>query len=123
LRIVPGCAFSTFRKRGRRARLAAGLLGSLALFPLVAVQGVLTRRRMPSLPPAQPPRRGFIAGTGPLLRIFAIGDSSVSAIAVAGNSRLALRRAAGRGRAVQHTAAPSGCRAIFRALRAGTIRL
>jgi len=51
LRTVPGCAFSTSRKRGRRARLAAGLLGSLALFPLVAVQGVLTRCRMPCLPP------------------------------------------------------------------------
>jgi len=63
--------------------LAAGLLGSLALFPLVAVQGVLTRRRMPCLPPAQPPHRGFIAGAGPLLRIFAIDDSSVSGIGVA----------------------------------------
>ena len=82
LRTVPGCAFSTSRKRGRRARLAAGLLGSLALFPLAAVQGVLTRRRMPCLPPAQPPHRGFIVGAGPLLRILAIGDSSVSGIGV-----------------------------------------
>ena len=83
LQPVPGYAFSASRKRGRHARLAAGLLGSLALFPLVAVQGVLTRRRMPCLPPAQPPHRGFIVGAGPLLRILAIGDSSVSGIGVA----------------------------------------
>src|SRR5436305_14369082 len=82
LQPVPGYAFSASRKRRRRARLAAGLLGSLALFPLVAVQGVLTRRRMPCLPPAQPPHRGFIAGAGPLLGIFAIDASSVSGLGV-----------------------------------------
>jgi len=38
---------------------------------------------MPSLPPAQPPHRGFIAGTGPLLRILAVGDSSISGVGVA----------------------------------------
>jgi len=58
--------FSASRNGRRRAKLAAGILGSLALFPLVAVQGVLTRRRMPSLPQAQPPYRGFIAGAAPL---------------------------------------------------------
>ena len=45
LQPVPGYAFSTSRKRGRRATLAAGLLGSLALFPLAAVQGVRRRSR------------------------------------------------------------------------------
>src|SRR6266478_568102 len=80
---VPRYAFCASRERGRRARLAAGLVGSLALFPLVAVQGVLTRRRMPSLSPAQPPHRGFIRGAGPVLRILAVGDSSISGIGVA----------------------------------------
>jgi lysophospholipase L1-like esterase len=68
---------------GSRVRLAAGLVGSLALFPLVAVQGSVTRRRMPSLPAAQPPHRGLVPGTGRLLRILAIGDSSVSGVGVA----------------------------------------
>jgi lysophospholipase L1-like esterase len=83
LQPVASHAFSASRNGRRRAKLAAGLLGSLALFPLVAVQGVLTRHRMPSLPPAQPPHRGFIAGAGPLLRILAVGDSSISGIGVA----------------------------------------
>jgi lysophospholipase L1-like esterase len=83
LQPVTGHAFSASRSGRRRARLAAGLLGSLALIPLVAVQGVLTRRRMPSLPPAQPPYRGFIPGAGPLLRILAVGDSSISGVGVA----------------------------------------
>jgi lysophospholipase L1-like esterase len=80
---VTSHAFSASRNGRRRARLAAGLLGSLALFPLVAVQGLLTRCRMPPLPPAQPPHRGFVAGVGPVLRILAVGDSSVSGVGVA----------------------------------------
>src|SRR5262249_9862697 len=65
-----------------RVRLAAGVLGSLALFPLVALQGALTRRRMPTLPGARPPHCGLIPGTGRCLRILAIGDSSVSGVGV-----------------------------------------
>jgi len=80
---VRTCAFSGTDKMGSRARLAAGLLGSLALFPLVAAQGTLTRRRMPSLPAAKPPHRGLLPGVGPSLRILAIGDSSISGIGVA----------------------------------------
>jgi lysophospholipase L1-like esterase len=82
LQPVTSHTFSPSRNGRRRAKLAAGLLGSLALFPLVAVQGVLTRWRMPSLPLAQPPYRGFIPGAGPLLRILAVGDSSISGVGV-----------------------------------------
>jgi lysophospholipase L1-like esterase len=70
-------------KAGSRIRLTAGMLGSLALFPWAAVQGAATRRRMPTLPAAKPPHRGLFPGAGPLLRVLAIGDSSVSGIGVA----------------------------------------
>ena len=63
--------------------LKAGLLGSLALLPMVVVQGTATRRRMPCLPPAKPPYRGLVPGAGRLLRILAIGDSSVAGVGVA----------------------------------------
>jgi lysophospholipase L1-like esterase len=80
--LVSAYALSSSSKRRLRAKLAAGLLGSLALFPLVLVQGMVTRRRMPSLPAAQPPHRGFVPGAGRCLRILAIGDSTVSGIGV-----------------------------------------
>src|SRR6516165_5062690 len=76
-------AFSSFRRTGRRIRLAAGVLGSLALFPLAAVQGTLTRSRLPSLRPAEPPHRGWVAGKGRSLRVLAIGDSAISGVGVA----------------------------------------
>jgi lysophospholipase L1-like esterase len=74
---------SSIRKTGPRIRLAAGVLGSLALFPLAAVQGTVTRSRMPSLPPAEPPHRGWVAGKGRSLRVIAIGDSAISGVGVA----------------------------------------
>jgi lysophospholipase L1-like esterase len=74
--------FSGFDKPRSRVRLAAGVLGSLAFFPLVALQGILMRRRMPTLPGARPPHCGLIPGTGRCLRILAIGDSSVSGVGV-----------------------------------------
>src|SRR5262249_21389627 len=67
---VSAYALSRSSKRRSRAKLAAGLLGSLALFPLVLVQGMVTRRRMPSLPAAQPTHRGFVPGAGRCLRIL-----------------------------------------------------
>lgn len=73
---------SDSRKPRSRGRLAAGVVGSLALFPLVALQGILTRRRIPTLPRARPPHCGLIPGTGRCLRILAIGDSSVSGVGV-----------------------------------------
>jgi lysophospholipase L1-like esterase len=75
--------FSRSGKLRSQLRLAAGVLASLALFPLVALQGTVTRRRMPSLPGARPPHCGFIPGTGRCLRILAIGDSVVSGVGVA----------------------------------------
>ena len=47
------------------ATTTIGLLGSLALFPLVALQGTVTRRRVPCLPPLQPPLGGLVPGAGP----------------------------------------------------------
>src|SRR5215471_12060277 len=74
---------SLIRKTGPRIGLAAGVLGSLALFPLAAVQGTVTRSRMPPLPPAEPPHRGWVAGKGRSLRVIAIGDSAISGVGVA----------------------------------------
>jgi lysophospholipase L1-like esterase len=79
---VSSYALSSSSKRRSHAKLTAGVLGSLALFPLVLVQGMVARRRMPSLPAARPPHRGFVPGAGRCLRILAIGDSTVSGIGV-----------------------------------------
>jgi hypothetical protein len=56
------------------AAIAAGLLGSVALFPLVALQGTATRRRIPCLPPVKPPHHGLVPGRGSTIRVLAIGD-------------------------------------------------
>jgi lysophospholipase L1-like esterase len=63
-----------------RAVLAAGLVGSLALLPLVWAQGSVTRRRVPRLPPAQPPHHGLVSGVGDPIRVVAIGESTVSGV-------------------------------------------
>ena len=63
-----------------RAALAAGLVGSLALWPLAWAQGSVTRRRVPRLPPAQPPHHGLFFGVGNPIRVLAIGESTVSGI-------------------------------------------
>jgi lysophospholipase L1-like esterase len=63
-----------------RAVLAAGLVGSLALLPLVWAQGSVTRRRVPRLPPARPPHHGMASGAGKPIRVLAIGESTVSGI-------------------------------------------
>ena len=62
---------------------AAGLLGSLALFPLVAVQGTVTRRRVPSLPPVKPPYDGLVPGRGATIRIVAVGELTVAGVGLA----------------------------------------
>src|SRR5271166_112342 len=62
------------------ALLAARLFGSLALLPFAALQGVATSRRVPRLPSAKPPHRGAVAGAGPVIRVLAIGESSVSGV-------------------------------------------
>ena len=65
------------------ATTAVGLLGSLALFPLVALQGSVTRRRVPCLPPVQPPHHGLVAGRGSTIRLLAIGESTVAGVGLA----------------------------------------
>jgi lysophospholipase L1-like esterase len=64
------------------AALSAGLFGSLALLPLVMIQGAATRRRVPRLPPAQPPHHGLIAGGGAPLRLLVVGESPVAGIGI-----------------------------------------
>jgi lysophospholipase L1-like esterase len=64
----------------RRVATAAGVFGSVALFPLVALQGTLTRRRIPCLPPVQPPYHGVAPGRGPAIRMLAIGESTVAGV-------------------------------------------
>lgn len=65
------------------AATAVGLLGSLALFPLVAVQGSVTRRRVPCLPPVRPPYDGLAPGRGATIRIVAVGESTVAGVGLA----------------------------------------
>jgi hypothetical protein len=62
---------------------AARLFGSLALLPLVVLQGHATRRRVPRLASAKPPHRGMVAGTGSVIRLLAIGESTVSGVGLA----------------------------------------
>jgi lysophospholipase L1-like esterase len=63
-----------------RAAIAAGLVGSLALLPLVIAQGTRTRRRVPCLPPAAPPYHGSVPGVGKPIRLVAIGESTVCGV-------------------------------------------
>jgi lysophospholipase L1-like esterase len=71
-----------FRPAASRAALAAGLIGSCALLPLAYAQGTATRRRVPRLPAAQPPYRGWVPGTGAPIRVLAIGESTISGVGV-----------------------------------------
>lgn len=66
-----------------RAATALGLFGSLAFFPLVALQGTLTRRRVPCLPPVRPPHNGLVPGRGSTMRLLAIGESTVAGVGLA----------------------------------------
>jgi lysophospholipase L1-like esterase len=65
------------------AATAAGLFGSVALFPLVALQGTVTRRRVPCLPPVKTPCQGMVPGQGAILRVLAIGESTVAGVGLA----------------------------------------
>ena len=53
----------------------------LLLSPLLALQAVSTRARLPRLPEAQGARRGQV-GTGPQLRLLITGDSSAAGVGV-----------------------------------------
>ena len=65
------------------AATAAGVYGSIAFFPLVALQGTLTRRRVPCLPPVRPPHDGLVPGRGATIRMLAIGESTVAGVGLA----------------------------------------
>jgi lysophospholipase L1-like esterase len=87
LRSSPECGSAPGRLAAalgaRKAATAVGLFGSLALFPLVALQGTLTRRRVPCLPPVLPPHHGFVSGRGSTIRLLAIGESTVAGVGLA----------------------------------------
>jgi len=51
--------------------------------PLAWAQGSVTRRRVPRLRPAKPPRHGLVSGIGQPIRVLAIGESTVSGIGLA----------------------------------------
>lgn len=63
-----------------RATIALGVWASLAFLPLVVAQGTAVRRRLPSLPPAAPPHHGLLPGEAPLIRLLAIGESTVAGV-------------------------------------------
>jgi lysophospholipase L1-like esterase len=65
------------------AATALGLIGSVALFPLVALQGTVTRRRVPCLPPVKTPCGGSLPGRGATIRVLAIGESTVAGVGLA----------------------------------------
>jgi lysophospholipase L1-like esterase len=62
---------------------AVGLFGSVALLPLVALQGASTRRRVPCLPTIKMPCRGVVPGEGKTIRVLAIGESTVAGAGLA----------------------------------------
>ena len=86
-----------------RAAIAARLVGSFVLLPLVFAQGAATRRRVPRLPPARPPHHGLVPGAGKPIRLLAIGESTVCGVgltsgeeSVAATTARALARLTGR---------------------------
>jgi hypothetical protein len=87
-----------------RAAIAARLVGSFVLLPLVFAQGAATRRRVPRLPPARPPHHGLVPMAPPPYPWLALG------------------RAAGGGRSPDATVAASGRGANF-SVGAGPVRV
>jgi lysophospholipase L1-like esterase len=86
-----------------RAAIAARLVGSFVLLPLVIAQGAVTRRRVPRLPPARPPHHGLVPGVGKPIRLLAVGESTVCGVgltsgeeSVAATTARALARLTGR---------------------------
>lgn len=77
---------------------------SLALAPLLAVQGRAVRRATPLLPGAAGPPAGLVEGPGPALRLLVIGESTVAGVgapthaeALTGQLAAALAACLGRG--------------------------
>jgi lysophospholipase L1-like esterase len=76
--------YATAAWRGEMAAATAlGLIGSVALFPLVAFQGAVTRRQVPCLPPVKTPCCGSEPGRGEVIRLLAIGESTVAGVGLA----------------------------------------
>lgn len=65
------------------AATAVGLIGSIALLPVVALQGTVTRRRVPCLPAVKTPCCGLVPGCGATIRLLAIGESTVAGVGLA----------------------------------------
>lgn len=57
------------------------LVARIILLPILAVQGVMVRRRTVVLPEAKGPRSGIL-GNGPALRLLILGDSSGAGVGV-----------------------------------------
>src|SRR4029077_15012753 len=86
-----------------RAAIAARLVGSFGLLPLVIAQAAAPRRRVPRLPPARPPHHGLVPGMGKPIRLLAVGESTVCGVgltsgeeSVAATTARALARLTGR---------------------------
>jgi lysophospholipase L1-like esterase len=70
-------------KKSASAALALfRLVSSIVLLPFLLRQGRTIQRNMRRLKPARPPFDGIVSGTGPAIRIIAIGESSVSGVGV-----------------------------------------
>ena len=61
------------------------LTAKLLLTPVLVMQALVTRSRMPRLPEAAGPREGE-TGSGPLLRLLIVGDSAAAVWAWRGNT-------------------------------------
>ena len=55
---------------------------SLALAPVLVVQGRAVRRRTPRLPEAEPPFEGAVTGAAPGLRLLVLGESTAAGVGV-----------------------------------------
>lgn len=79
----------------------------LALSPLLVLQAVQARRRVPRLPEAAGPRSGAV-GSGPPLKLLVVGDSSAAGVGVARQSQALA------GPLARHLAQAAGCRVQWR---------
>ncbi|WP_214409593.1 SGNH/GDSL hydrolase family protein [Sphaerisporangium fuscum] len=55
---------------------------ALGLAPVLAVQGLVVRKRTPRLPEAAGPRRGSVPGSGEPIRLAVLGESTAAGVGV-----------------------------------------
>jgi lysophospholipase L1-like esterase len=67
---------------GRERALYVASICSLALAPILVVQGRRVRRVTPRLPEAGGPREGRLAGVTPALRLLVLGESTAAGVGV-----------------------------------------